>query len=127
MARLNAVEGPLQGQTFEIDPGLTIGREQHNDIALAGNRHASRDHAKVWKDGVNSFAIADLGSTNGTLVNDDKITRRGLKDGDEIRIGDAVFRFELGDEDRPKPKAAPNTIRRAVHVTSFFIVQPPVR
>ena len=104
MARLIATEGPLTGQVFEIDPGLTLGREKHNDVALLGSRHASRDHAKVWKDGANTFAIADLGSTNGTLVNDDKITRRPLSDGDEIRIGDAVFRFELGEVEKPKPR-----------------------
>ena len=111
MARLIAQEGPLKGQVFEIDPGLTLGREKHNDIALVGNRHASRDHAKVWKDGPTTFAIADLGSTNGTLVNDDKITRRSLAEGDEIRIGDAVFRFELAEADKPKPKAPPTEDR----------------
>ncbi len=107
MARLVGTEGTLTGRTFEIDPGLTLGREGHNDIGMPANRHASRDHAKVWKDGVASWAVADLGSTNGTFVNDDKVMRRPLKDGDLIRIGDETFRFELGEEDRPKPKAKP--------------------
>ena len=111
MARLTAVEGPLAGQVFEIDPGLTLGREKHNDIALPTNRHASRDHAKVWKDGANSYAIADLGSTNGTLVGDVRITRHALSEGDLIRIGDDVFRFELGDADKPKPREKPASER----------------
>ena len=111
MARLIAEEGPLKGQVFVIDPGLTLGREKHNDVALPGNRHASRDHAKVWKDGPHSYAVADLGSTNGTVVNDETITRRGLSEGDVIRIGDAAFRFEMDAADKPKPKAAPKEDR----------------
>lgn len=112
MARLVSTEGSLLGQSFPIDPGLTLGREGHNDIPLPGNRHASRDHAKVWKDGPRSWSLADLGSTNGTLVNGAKVTRQSLTEGDEIRIGDEVFRFELEEEDKPKPlkkkEAAPD-------------------
>lgn len=103
MARLVGTEGAFEGQVFPIDPGLTLGREAHNDIAMPGNRHASRDHAKVWKDGPQSWSLADLGSTNGTLVNGSKVTREHLADGDEIRIGDFVFRFELSSADKPKP------------------------
>jgi hypothetical protein len=104
VARLIAEGGSVDGQVFSVDQGLTIGREGHNDICLEGSRHASRDHAKVWKDGARSWAVADLGSTNGTLLNDAPVTRHALAEGDVIRIGDVHFRFELEDEDKPKPK-----------------------
>lgn len=107
MARLIASGGSVDGQVFAVDHGLTIGREAHNDICLRGSRHASRDHAKVWKDGARSWAVADLGSTNGTLLNDGPVTRHALTDGDVIRIGDVTFTFELEDEDRPRPKPKP--------------------
>lgn len=105
MARLVAEAGTLEGQVFPIDMGVTLGREKHNSIPMPENRKASREHCKVWREGPQRFAIADFGSTNGTLVNDEKVVRQGLNDGDVIRIGDDVFRFELDEGDKPKPKA----------------------
>jgi pSer/pThr/pTyr-binding forkhead associated (FHA) protein len=107
MAQLVVVSGPLEGKTFAIDPGLTIGRESHNTIAMPENKKCSRDHAKVWREGPNAYAVADLGSTNGTLVNDEKVSRQPLKDGDVIAIGETALRFELGEDEKPKAKAAP--------------------
>src|SRR5687768_8171567 len=79
MAQLVVQSGPLEGKVFPIDPGLTIGREAHNTIAMPDNRKCSRDHAKVWREGPERYAVADLGSTNGTLLNDEKVTRQALK------------------------------------------------
>lgn len=107
MAQLVVTAGPLEGKVFPIDPGLTIGREAHNTIAMPDNRKCSRDHAKVWREGPKAYAVADLGSTNGTLVNDAKISRQPLKDGDVIAIGEVTLRFELGEDEKPKAKAAP--------------------
>ena len=97
----------LEGQSFDIEAGLTLGRGPHNSIGMPKNTKASRDHAKVWKAGATQYAVADLGSTNGTLVNDAKVSRTDLKDGDMIQIGEFVFRFELSEDERPKPKAKP--------------------
>src|SRR5688572_24287958 len=107
MAQLVVVSGPLEGKVFAIDPGLTIGRESHNTIAMPENKKCSRDHAKVWREGPNAYAVADLGSTNGTLVNDEKVARQPLKDGDVIAIGETALRFELGEDEKPKSKPAP--------------------
>jgi predicted component of type VI protein secretion system len=105
MARLVVVStGALEGKVFPIEQGLTLGREAHNSVAMPDNKRASRDHAKVWLSGPGRIEIADLGSTNGTLVNDEKVTRTVLKDGDLVRIGDVEFRFELGLVAAPKPK-----------------------
>lgn len=106
MARLVADSGSLAGQFFPIDPGLTLGREKHNDISMPTNRKASREHCKVWREGPNRFAVADFGSTNGTLVNGQKVVRQPLTDGDVIQIGADTFRFELEEADKPKPKVA---------------------
>ena len=106
MAQLVVQSGPLEGKVFPIDPGLTIGREAHNTIAMPDNRKCSRDHAKVWREGPDRYALADLGSTNGTLLNDEKVSRQTLKDGDVIAIGEISLRFELGEDEKPKPKPA---------------------
>jgi len=107
MARLVCEKGGLEGQSFEIEAGLTLGRGTHNSVGMPSNKKASRDHAKVWKAGATQYAVADLGSTNGTLVNDEPVTRADLRDGDTIQVGEFVFRFELSEEERPKPKARP--------------------
>jgi len=104
MARLVAESGSLEGQVFPVDPGVTLGREKHNSIAMPENRKASREHCKIWREGPQRYSIADFGSTNGTLVNDEKVVRQPLADGDRIRIGEDVFRFELDEEEKPKPK-----------------------
>jgi pSer/pThr/pTyr-binding forkhead associated (FHA) protein len=111
VAHLLVQTGSLQGKTFPIDPGLTMGRESHNDIAMPDNKKSSRDHAKIWRSGPNRYECADVGSTNGTFVNDDKITRTALKDGDLIRVGEVEFLFQLDEAEKPKappPKEKPN-------------------
>ena len=107
MARLVCESGSLAGREWKIDPGLTLGREGHNQIPMPDNKKASRDHAKVWRESPGRYSVADLGSTNGTLVNDGKIARQVLVDGDEITVGEVKFRFVLDDEDRPKRATAP--------------------
>jgi predicted component of type VI protein secretion system len=104
MARLVAESGSLAGKEWKIDPGLTLGREGHNSIPMPDNRKASRDHAKVWRESPGRYAVADLGSTNGTLVNDEKVSRKPLVDGDEVRVGEVTFRFLLDEEEKPKKK-----------------------
>jgi hypothetical protein len=107
MAKLIAEEGALAGREYPIEPGLTLGREGHNQVPMPENRKASRDHAKVWREGQGRYTVADLGSTNGTLVNDGKVTRQPLRDGDVIRVGEQTFRFVLDEADRPSPRAEP--------------------
>jgi pSer/pThr/pTyr-binding forkhead associated (FHA) protein len=102
MARLVAESGSLSGKEWKIDPGLTLGREAHNTIGMPDNRKASRDHAKVWREGPGKYSVADLGSTNGTLVNDEKVSRHALVDGDELRVGEVTFRFLLDEDEKPK-------------------------
>lgn len=105
MARLVAESGSLLGKEWKIDPGLTLGREAHNSIGMPDNKKSSRDHAKVWREGPGRYAVVDLGSTNGTQVNDDRISgRHGLVDGDELRVGEVTFRFVLDDDEKPKKK-----------------------
>jgi len=104
MARLTVIEGETGAPAHPIEEGTTLGRGAHNGIPMPQNTGCSRDHAKVWRVGPAKYAVADLGSTNGTLVNGDKTMRADLEDGDEVRIGRVLFRFELDDEEKPKPK-----------------------
>ena len=127
MARLVCIRGELEGSTFDIDKGLTIGRATHNTIVLAATRGVSREHAKVWKQGLRQYSVADLGSTNGTLVNDGRHDRTGLSDGDTVQVGDAVFRFELDDADRPASPAPTSALASAgrAEASSLFGAPSP--
>jgi pSer/pThr/pTyr-binding forkhead associated (FHA) protein len=83
------------GQAFSTGPvPLTIGRSGENAAALEGDDFASAQHARVesQRDGV---WILDLGSTNGTWVNGERMDgRHRLREGDLIRIGQTELRFE---------------------------------
>ncbi len=74
-------------------PTTAIGRDPDSTIALEEDS-VSRHHARILVDDKRAL-LKDLGSTNGTYVNDQKITAHALQEGDLIRIGSTVFRFSL--------------------------------
>jgi pSer/pThr/pTyr-binding forkhead associated (FHA) protein len=96
--RLVATAGPHSGQSFALVAGsvAVIGREASNPIPIPSDTKSSRSHAKIFSDANNNngFAIEDLGSTNGTFVNGQRITKTALSPGDTILIGTTAFRFE---------------------------------
>jgi pSer/pThr/pTyr-binding forkhead associated (FHA) protein len=70
-----------------------MGRQHDCTIVLA-DPNVSRHHAEVRPAG-DGFAVHDLGSTNGTLVNGTKIAGpHQLVDGDEVRLGNTAMHFE---------------------------------
>jgi hypothetical protein len=71
---------------------ITLGRGEGNDVII-DDQLASRRHARVCWDGAR-FVLEDLDSTNGTFVNEQRISGpMVLKPGDEIRIANATFEF----------------------------------
>ena len=97
-------EGPDAGREYTIEQAAILGRLNSNDIPIQ-DANASREHAKIYKQG-NRFAIVDLNSTNGTMVNGQRVTKRVLKEGDEIGIGLVKLRFELNEEEKPQAPGA---------------------
>jgi two-component system, cell cycle response regulator len=77
-------------------PVTTIGRGSDNDIALQSDA-VSRHHAKIERRGMHVI-VTDLGSTNGTFVNDDptRLQESRLERGDLLRIGGTVFKYLSG-------------------------------
>ncbi|HEX6207680.1 MAG TPA: DUF3662 and FHA domain-containing protein [Actinomycetota bacterium] len=73
---------------------MTIGRLAGSEIELH-DPGASRKHAEIRRRG-DTVTVVDLGSTNGTLVNDRTITDHVLRDGDRIRIGRTTLEFRSG-------------------------------
>lgn len=77
-----------------LEPGnLTIGREE-GDIVLGGDTAASRLHAQVTLDEDGRVYVEDLGSTNGTWVNQHRVGRKvELHRGDWLQIGETTFQL----------------------------------
>ena len=87
------LDGPQRGQTFKMAPGTTrIGNRADADVVLADER-MSGYHAEMImaQDG---FTVVDRESTNGTFVNDRRVTRHHLVDNERIRFGGTTCKFK---------------------------------
>jgi len=93
MATIRVKTGSNKGKTYDLqDTPLTVGREDNQVIQIL-DQGVSRAHAEIFRLGEMCF-IRDLNSTNGTFVNDVKITEESLKAGDEMLIGTTILVFE---------------------------------
>ncbi len=94
MAEFRVVTGANPGKMWKLPlTEFKIGRDASNLVAV-DDAKASREHSKVrFADGI--YTIADLGSSNGTLVNERPINgQTPLNDGDLVRIGDTTLAFK---------------------------------
>lgn len=90
---LRAITGWLAGQEIPIDNSVVIGRDEACDVKIPGT-HLSRRHAEITVR-ENRLHIKDLGSTNGTFVNGERIDEADVVPGDEVRF-DLLSFFVLG-------------------------------
>jgi predicted component of type VI protein secretion system len=91
-------EGSEGAQRFPVgrEP-LLVGRGTTADVRV-GDLSMSARHCRIEPtDG--GWKVVDLGSRNGTFVNDVLVQQRRLQDGDVVRLGRAVFRFMLSDRE----------------------------
>src|SRR6516162_10113379 len=88
--------GAELGKRYELRSvgDIIIGRGADCDIQIDRDS-VSRKHARVQRAG-NGWQVIDLGSTNGSYVNDGQITQTSLRDGDLLKIGNAIFKFLVG-------------------------------
>src|SRR6185295_1610781 len=93
MATIRVKTGPNKGKIYDLkDTPLTVGREENQIIQIL-DQGVSRAHAEIFRLGEMCF-VRDLNSTNGTYVNDVKVSEESLKAGDEMLIGTTILVFE---------------------------------
>jgi diguanylate cyclase (GGDEF)-like protein len=87
--------GPDMGKRFPLTRNeIVLGRGGDCDIQVDRDS-VSRRHARVFRDG-EAWMAEDLGSTNGSYVNDVPVQRSVLRDADFLKIGAAIFKFLTG-------------------------------
>jgi pSer/pThr/pTyr-binding forkhead associated (FHA) protein len=114
-------QAPSQGLERRIESGATIGRAGC-DVILS-DPDVSRRHAAIHEAG-DGVSIEDLGSTNGTYVNGERIDApRPLRDGDEVKIGSTVWRLRAPEVTRVME--TPSLDRGATRVTQTTTAPSP--
>ena len=121
--QLRVIEGKARGKRLSVDTDLLIGRlAPEHDGRLGDDPVISRRHARVWRGADGQLTIEDLGSANGTFVNDERLdARRTLDLGDVIRVGKTVLQVTdrlrsraggIAPRDRVRCRRSPRRARR---------------
>jgi predicted component of type VI protein secretion system len=98
MNKIMILDNEVVQTEIELDnQQLVIGRDSSNGVNLS-DPSVSRRHA-ILTCALGEYFIEDLGSTNGTLLNNKPVTKHILNHGDLLQIGDYVLRYEKGAEE----------------------------
>ena len=108
--RLVVRRGPQPNQTYELNKDIiTVGRDITNDIVI-NDPEVSRHHMRLTR-GAGGFTLEDLGSTNGTFINGQRLTgAKPLNNGDMVGLGETVtLAYEVAGGQQPAaaPPASP--------------------
>ena len=92
--QLEIMNGGFEGMTYDLElDEVMIGRNPTTHITLL-DEGISREHALILYDEDEAiYTIEDLASTNGTKLNGKRVRSAALSEGDEIQIGQTLFRF----------------------------------
>jgi two-component system cell cycle response regulator len=108
---LVVMSGERVGVRVSVQGNIVIGRDADVALVLPDQGVSSR-HAVVQDRG-GSFALVDMGSTNGTFVNGTRTEEAELKNGDKLTFGTTIVRFEVQDE---ADRAYSEMIEELVHI-----------
>ncbi len=88
--------GPDIGKrTPLLNPQYVVGRDSEAGFVVSRSS-VSRQHARLYMDDGGTWWVEDLNSTNGTFVNESRIKNQSLSDSDQVRFGDAIYKFLSG-------------------------------
>ena len=99
MASLFVIQGRDQGSRFQLEDAVhSIGRTHTHSVRLH-DTEVSRNHAELIRKG-NSYAVRDLGSSNGTFVNGKLVSEQELTSGDQVQVGRSLLLYTGFLDDR---------------------------
>ncbi|MGE0401192.1 MAG: diguanylate cyclase [Kofleriaceae bacterium] len=88
--------GPDIGKRVPLlNPQYIVGRDSEAGFVVSRSS-VSRQHARLYVDDHGAWWVEDLNSTNGTFVNENRIKHQQLADADQVRFGDAIYKFLSG-------------------------------
>jgi len=106
MSKLVILNQGMAGRTFELNiERTTVGRVEDNTLQIADGSVSSH-HAEIILRGTD-IVVRDLGSTNGTFINNEKITETVLKSGQTLRFGQVELKIDDGMPASAPPPPAP--------------------
>jgi pSer/pThr/pTyr-binding forkhead associated (FHA) protein len=92
VSRLRVLAGPALNKEIPIGSELVIGRSRHGGGSLGGDPELSRLHARISRTPEGVLVLEDLGSTNGTFLNQWRVTAaQQLRVGDQIALGQTLL------------------------------------
>lgn len=83
--------GSEKGSVIEFDNAVVLGRSKECDVLVPDEKVSRRHCSIIFEDG--KWYVSDLGSRNGTFLNELRVEREVLSDGDRIRVGGTVLAF----------------------------------
>jgi two-component system, cell cycle response regulator len=90
--RLKVLAGPAVNSEIPVGNELVIGRSRHGGGSLGGDPELSRLHARIRQTPEGILVLEDLGSTNGTFLNEWRVTAaQQLRVGDRIALGQTLL------------------------------------
>ncbi|CAN5793452.1 GGDEF domain-containing protein [soil metagenome] len=88
--------GPAIGKRVQLmNQQYIVGRDSEAGFVVSRSS-VSRQHARLYADDSGAWWVEDLNSTNGTFVNEIRIKNQRLTDADQVRFGDAIYKFLSG-------------------------------
>jgi len=103
--RLSMMGRPIKSYAFD-KVTITIGRDPESDI-FVDNPGVSRDHFRLERAPSGQYEVVDLGSANGTLVNDEPVNRALLHNNDVVRFGKYTLWIGYEADRRSEPDEHP--------------------
>jgi pSer/pThr/pTyr-binding forkhead associated (FHA) protein len=126
---LRATGGNAAGTVITVTDEFQIGRQAPGDGKLGNDIEISRRHARITREPDGRFVIEDLGSTNGTFVNGERVTTRPLAPHDVIEMGDTrllvLHPAEAPAMDEPPKQEGPAGVTTFAAVPEDLTQPPP--